>query len=208
MATAGDDKVNVNAVVRGFQKLQGLFGGKDKQFINYPGAGHDLPEEWQRPEIAKDLAKLIRRVKGFNGRVAKGGFVITPRVEEILETVSTTIPGVSSGVYPFRDQLEKGLIRNFPYRTTTQIPENLGEDANETEVYFADFNEYYFVENGGLQVESFRGATFQGADGNPVYGVQQGVTVVRGTGRHDYLLRHKSKAAVLGGRTQDRLRGG
>ena len=62
VATAGDDQVNVNAVVRGFQKLQGLFGHADKQLVNYDGAGHDLPEEWQRPEIAQDLAAFAKKV--------------------------------------------------------------------------------------------------------------------------------------------------
>lgn len=145
-------------------------------------------------EIGKDLAKLIRRVKGVNGRIKKGGFIITPRVEEALETVSSTL-----GIYPFREQLEKGLIRGMPYCTTTQIPENLGGGANETEVYLADWSEYYMVENGSLAVESFRGATIQGADGNPIYGVNAGLTAIRGTGRHDFLLRHKPKAAVLTG---------
>lgn len=62
IATAGDDQVNVNFVVKAFQKLQGLFGGReDKVFKNYEGAGHDLPEEWHRPEIAKDLAAFVKK---------------------------------------------------------------------------------------------------------------------------------------------------
>lgn len=61
VATAGDDAVNVNFVVKAFQKVQGLFGGKDKTFKTYEGAGHDLPEEWHRPEIAKDLAAFVKQ---------------------------------------------------------------------------------------------------------------------------------------------------
>lgn len=61
IATAGDDKVNVNLAVRAFQKAQGLLGHQQKTFINYPGAGHDLPEEWQRPQIAKDLAAFAKK---------------------------------------------------------------------------------------------------------------------------------------------------
>jgi alpha-beta hydrolase superfamily lysophospholipase len=62
VATAGDDHANANFAVRGFQKLQGLFGHADKQLVNYEGAGHDLPEEWQRPEIAQDLAAFAKKV--------------------------------------------------------------------------------------------------------------------------------------------------
>jgi HK97 family phage major capsid protein len=145
-------------------------------------------------EIGKDLAKLIRRVKGVNGKIKRPGFIITPRVEEALETVSSTF-----GVYPFREQLEAGKIRGFPFRTTTQIPENLGVGANETEVYLTDFAEYYMAEGPALAVESFRGATIQGADGNPIYGINQGMTAIRGTGAIDFGLRHKQKAAVLTG---------
>ena len=63
VATAGDDKVNVNAAVKAFQKVQGGFNAKEKTFVNYPGAGHDLPEEWHRPEIARDLAAFVKRQK-------------------------------------------------------------------------------------------------------------------------------------------------
>lgn len=61
VATAGDDKVNVNAAVKAFQKLQGGFNAEEKKFVNYPGAGHDLPEEWHRPEIARDLAAFVKQ---------------------------------------------------------------------------------------------------------------------------------------------------
>lgn len=62
VTTAGADTVNVNFLVRAFQKMQGGFGLWDqgKTFKNYPGAGHDLPEEWHRPEIAKDMAAFVK----------------------------------------------------------------------------------------------------------------------------------------------------
>lgn len=62
VTTAGADTVNLNFVVRAFQKAQGGFGLWDqgKAFKNYPGAGHDLPEEWHRPEIAKDMAAFVK----------------------------------------------------------------------------------------------------------------------------------------------------
>jgi alpha-beta hydrolase superfamily lysophospholipase len=62
VATAGADQVNANWAVRAFQKVQGGFGLADhgKTFKNYPGAGHDLPEDWQRPEIAQDIAGFVK----------------------------------------------------------------------------------------------------------------------------------------------------
>ena len=145
-------------------------------------------------EIGKDLAKMIRRVKGVNGVIRKPGIIITPRVEEALETVST-----SFGVYPFRAQLEAGKIRGFPYRTTTQIPENLGSGSNETEVYLADFAEFYMGENEDVLIETSREATFVDGSGATVHAFQQGVTAIKATGRHDFGLRHVEKAAVLTG---------
>lgn len=143
-------------------------------------------------EIGKDLAKLFRRVKGVNGIIRKPGILITPRVEEALETVSSTL-----GVYPFREQLEKGYIRGAPYRTTTQIPENGGGGANETEVYLVDFAEFFMGENEDILIESSREATFVDGNGATVNAFQQGVTAIKATARHDFGLRHVEKAAVL-----------
>lgn len=60
VSTAGKDEVNVNFVVKAFQKLQGGFKNEGKAFKNYSEAGHDMPQEWHRPEIARDLAAFVK----------------------------------------------------------------------------------------------------------------------------------------------------
>jgi HK97 family phage major capsid protein len=148
-------------------------------------------------EVMLDLAKLIRKVKGVNGIVKRGGFIITPRVEEYFQALAYSNLSAETGVNTFRQQLDEGKIRNFPYRTTTQVPDNLGGGGNQTEVYFADFAEYYMAENEGVQVESSREATFVDGSGATVNAFQQGVTAIKATARHDYQLKQPTKAGVI-----------
>jgi len=146
-------------------------------------------------EIDADFAKLFRRVKAVNGVIRKPGIIITPTVEEALLNVSTQF-----GVYPYRDQmLSQGKIRNAPYVTTSQVPDNLGDDGDESEVYLADFAEFYMGENEDFSIESSREATVTDLDGTSINAFQQGVTAIKSTARHDFGLRHKEKAAVLTG---------
>lgn len=156
--------------------------------INPAQAGADATFQ----EISTGLGQLIRAVKGVTGTVKKGGFIITPRVEEYLFTVSSTL-----GIYPFRDQLEQGKIRGFPYRTTSQIPDTLGGGGDGTEVYFADFSELCMAENEELLIESSREATVVDGNGNTVHAFQAGMMAIKSTARHDYQLRHQPKAAAL-----------
>jgi HK97 family phage major capsid protein len=148
-------------------------------------------------EVMLDLAKMIRKVKGVNGVIKKGGWVITPRVEEYLQALAFQNISAEFGINAFREQLDKGLIRNMPYRTTTQVPDNLGVGANQTEVYLADFAEYFRAENEGVLVESSREATFTDGSGATVNAFQQGVTAIKATAREDYGLRQTKKAAIL-----------
>ena len=63
VATAGGDQASVTLGVKAFAKMQGGFGLSDhgKTFVNYEGAGHDRPEEWHRPEIARDIAAFVKK---------------------------------------------------------------------------------------------------------------------------------------------------
>lgn len=143
-------------------------------------------------EIDKDLSRMIRKAKGVDGQIKKGGFIFSTRVEEYLYSLSSSL-----GVYPYRDQLMQGKLRNFPYKTTSQIPENLGGGGNQTEVMFADFDKFYMGEREEVRIDTSREASFTDVNGATVHAFQQGVTAVAATAQNDFALKYDTKASIL-----------
>lgn len=148
-------------------------------------------------KVLSDLLTLVGDLKDNDAPMAKCAWVFHPRVERYLLTLQDS----TSGEYPFKDEMLKNkTILGFPYATTTQIPTNLGDNSNETEVYFVDFSECLIGESSTLIIDASGEAAYY--DGNNVvsaFSLDQ--TVLRAIARHDFALRHTVSAAVLTGVT-------
>jgi HK97 family phage major capsid protein len=143
-------------------------------------------------EVTSDTAKMVRLLEEANLPMRKVGWIMTPRVKWFLMSLLST-----TGNFVFRDEMLRGTFMTFPYKTTTQVPNNLGTGSNESELYLADFNEVLIGENMNISVDVSNGAAYY--DGTSVVsGFSADQTVARTIARHDLGCRRKGlEVAVL-----------
>jgi HK97 family phage major capsid protein len=139
-----------------------------------------------------DLGSLVLCLKQANVRMIRPGWIFSPRTEEYLLNVRDGL-----GNFAFRPEMLTGKLRTFPYRTTTQIPNNLGAGA-DSEVYLADFADVVVGDVGTLRLDaSTEAAYYDGANVVAAFSLDQ--TVVRAIVEHDIGMRHDASVAVLTG---------
>lgn len=149
-------------------------------------------------EVTADLARLLQLVDESDVNVdlasAAGtvGWIMTPRSKWFLFGMVN-----EHGVPVFRDELRMGKLWNHPVRTTTQIPNTLGDGSDESEVYFGIFDQAIIAENTNLIVDAFPGGAYADSNGTVVSGISADQTVIRTIARHDFLVRHNNCFAVL-----------
>ncbi|MDI6872094.1 MAG: phage major capsid protein [Bacillota bacterium] len=145
--------------------------------------------------ITADVAKMVNLLESANVRFLRPGWIMTPRSKWFLWQLLD-----SNGNPVFRAELNQGKFLTFPFRTSTQIPNNLGVGTNESEVYLADFADMVIGENTELIIDVSTEAAYH--DGtNVVAAFSRDETVMRAIARHDFGARHEESIAVLTGVT-------
>lgn len=144
-------------------------------------------------EVIADSTKQIRLVEESNVGMVSCGWAMTPRSKWYLMNLRDGVGG-----FIFKDEMSRGTFWGYPFKTTTQIPQNLGGGTNESEIYFGDFSEAIIGENTTLLVEAFPNGTYiDPTSGVAVSGISSDQTVVRVIERHDFGLRHENTFSVL-----------
>ncbi|MFW5407736.1 phage major capsid protein [Pectobacterium brasiliense] len=95
--------------------------------------------------------------------------------------------GNGNKVYP---EIAQGMLKGYPIERTSAIPRNLGDAGNESEIYFADFNDVVIGEDGIMKVDFSNEATYPDADGNLVSAFTNNQSVIRVVTEHDIGFRH------------------
>lgn len=137
-------------------------------------------------EVIADLGKAVRLLEEADVPIERGGWIFTPRIKWFLMTLLD-----SNGNKVFWDEMMRGTLLTHPFRTTTQIPNNLGA-GDESEVYFADFAFLMIGEVSGIEVDVFQGGAYH--DGTEIQsGISNDETVLRAIARHDFGARYRGK---------------
>lgn len=136
-------------------------------------------------EVVADLGKMVRLVQEANVPMTKPGYVFSPRTYWFLMTLLD-----SNGNFVFKDELMRGTLFTFPFRSTTSIPNNLGSGTDESEVMFADFNSLIIGETKAITISAYEGGAYQ-EGGAVVSGISTDQTVIKGTARHDFGARYR-----------------
>lgn len=144
--------------------------------------------------VTDDLSKLILALWNANVRMIRPGFIISPRTAMFLRNLRNT-----DGYPIYKEEMMTGTLEGFPYRVSTQIPQNLGTGANETEIYLADFADVMLGETENLMVDVSSEGTYVDGSGATVSAFQNDLTLVRVIALHDLNLRHAESVAVLTG---------
>ena len=106
--------------------------------------------------------------------------------------------GNGNKVYP---EMAQGQLKGYPIRHTTTIPVNLDTSGdlnnNETEIYFADFNDVIIGDSDVMTIDFSREATYKNGSGELVSAFTHNQSILRVVKEHDIAFRHP-EGLVLG----------
>ena len=138
--------------------------------------------------VTNDLGKLELALANANVPMTNCGWLMCPRTLTYLKDLRD---GNGNKAFP---ELSDGMLRGYKVGSTTQIPWTLNTD--ESEIYFADFDEFVLAEGQSIRLEASSEAAYD--DGGTVkaaFSLDQ--TVVRAITEHDFAPRHDEAVAVL-----------
>jgi len=136
------------------------------------------------------LDSLILKLMESNSLMIKCGWAISPRTYMKLFGLRD---GNGNKVYP---EMSNGLLKGYPIEHTTTIPSNLGDDANESEIYFADFYDVVIGENSDMKVDFSNEATYYDTNGELVSAFVRDQSLIRVITQHDIGFRHPEGLCV------------
>ncbi len=145
--------------------------------------------------VATDLGRCLLQLINANVPVTKGGWIFAPRTWNYLRMLQTT-----TGAFIYQAEMNSGLLLGYPYKWSTQVPVNLNdhERTQETEIYFADFDDVVIGEAMSLRVDASPEASYMDG-GSLVSAYSQDQTVVRAITEHDFAVRRAESVMVLNG---------
>jgi HK97 family phage major capsid protein len=139
-----------------------------------------------------DLGRMVLQLEESNVAFTNPGWVFAPRTAMYLMTVRDGL-----GNYAFRGEMMTGKLWGYPFKKTTQVPRNLGTGGDESEIYFADFDDVAIGQTLGLDVAVSTEASYKDENGDLVSAFSLDQTVMRLIMEHDLALRHDESVTVM-----------
>lgn len=142
--------------------------------------------------IKNDLGKAKLKLANANVPNRKRYWLMSERTAQFLYDL------VDANGNPAFPEMERGLLRQIPYRTTTQIPDNLTTDTvtNCSEVYLVEATEILFGTTPTFELQvSIEAAYFDGTQMQASF--SQDAAVFRLITEHDMQLRHATAVAYI-----------
>lgn len=139
-----------------------------------------------------DLNKLVNALETANVRMLRPGWLFGPRTKNYLNTLTS-----AQGAFVFRDEMNGGKLLGFPFRSTNNIPQNLGGGGDDSEIYLVDFADAVIGEVPGLIIDVSQEASYTVDGTNFTSAFSQDQTVIRVIEQHDFGMRHDPSVAVL-----------
>lgn len=142
--------------------------------------------------VTTDIGKLILKLRTANVPFLNPVFIMSPRTERWLMDARD-----GNGNYAF-PEMTRGLLRQYPYRVTTQVPENLTVSAVTlcSELYFVDASEILLGDTPTFELRMSDVATYH--DGTNLQSAfSQDAVVYQLIVEHDMQIRHNASVAYL-----------
>lgn len=130
------------------------------------------------------LDALILGLMNSDSSMLVCGWAMSPRSFMKLQGLRD---GNGNKVYP---EMENGFLKGWQIKHTTNIPVNLGVGTNETEIYFADWNDVIIGETDVYTIDFSREATYNDSTGTLVSAYSRNQSVLRVVTGNDVGFRH------------------
>lgn len=141
------------------------------------------------------LRKMVSTVQDANVAMISCGFIMRASTRNFLASLRE--PNHGSYLFPSIDQ--NNTLLGYPIKTTSQLPDNLGVGGDETEVFFADFNDCMVGDSMKLVISSSTEAAYVDTSGDTVSAYQNDLTLMRAIEEHDFAPRHDVAISKLTG---------
>ena len=166
---------------------------KPKGLLNWIATANkfDANETVNLANVTIDLAKAIYYLRKNETKFLNCGWILSPGSELYLRTIRD-----SNGNFAFKGEMDQGRLFGFPFGVTTQVPDNLGDGEDESEIYFVDFADAAIGESSRVEIEiSSEAAYYDGSNVVSAFSLDQ--TVLRAIARHDFAMRRNTSGAVI-----------
>ncbi|MCE8042441.1 phage major capsid protein [Halomonas daqingensis] len=134
------------------------------------------------------LDSLVLKLMESDSLLITPGWALSPRSYMKLFGLRD---GNGNKVYP---EMANGELKGWPIKHTTTIPVNLDTSGavnnNESEIYFADWNDVVIGESDMMTIDFSREATYKDAQGNLVSAFARNQSLIRVVKEHDVAFRH------------------
>jgi len=140
------------------------------------------------------LRRCLSRVEDADVAMTAPGWVMRASTKNWLGALKDAN---GNPLYPSIDT--KGELKGFPIHVTSQLPNNLGDGSNETEIMFADFAELMIGESGVLRIAQSTEAAYIDEDGNMQSAFANDQTLMRAIAEHDFAPEHDVAIAGFSG---------
>lgn len=137
------------------------------------------------------LDSLILKLMESDSLLIQPGWALSPRSYMKLFGLRDSN---GNKVYP---EMAQGQLKGWPILQSTTVPVNLGTGSNETEIYFADWNDVVIGEQENMKIDFSKEATYKDAGGNLVSAFARNQSLIRVVAEHDIGFRHP-EGLVLG----------
>ncbi len=194
-----DDVVSAMALREDLAFLRGDGTGETPKgllnWIDHSGANWISSVGNSPAVVEQSLRKLVSLVDDANVSMLRCGWIMRAATKHFLESLRDP----NSGQYIFASLRDSNVLLGYPVRTTSQLPTNLGEGGNETEVIFADFNEIMIGDSMNISFGMSDAASYVDANGNTMSAFQNDLTVFRAIAEHDIAPARDEALAGLSG---------
>lgn len=136
------------------------------------------------------LDQLILMLLQSDSLLIRPGWSLSPRSFIKLQGLRD---GNGNKAYP---EMAQGMLKGYPIFHSTTIPVNLGAGSNESEIYFADWNDVIIGEMDNMTIDFSKEATYKDGAGNLVSAFARNQSLVRVVAEHDIGFRHVEGLAL------------
>lgn len=130
------------------------------------------------------LGGMINKLISGNVPMVKPAWIMSPRTYMALFMVRAT-----TGDFILRAEMAAGTLFGYPFKVSTQVPENLtdGGGTTETEIYLVDFGDVVIGEAQNLVIDASSQAAYE-EGGTVKAAFSRDETVIRAIDEHDLVV--------------------
>jgi HK97 family phage major capsid protein len=141
--------------------------------------------------VTADLQKAITAIEEANADMTNLCWFMAPRTKGYLMQVRD-----GNGNYAFKDEMVRGTLMGIPFRSTSQIPKNLG-GGSSSEVYLAGMSDVVIADAPQIAIEYTSEASIDDGAGNLAHLFQQDMSAIKVIEEHDLVVRHQESIVVI-----------